>query len=78
MVMIHTFFTRNALQTEVANLKLTIRQMHASQQEKDDYIRHLKGEVFAVNDQVLQDESIINQAQNDFQDLCSKVQHLQE
>ena len=69
---------RNALQKEVRNLKLTIRQMQASQQEKDDYIRHLKGEVFAVNDQFLQDEHIINQAQSDFQDLCTKVQHLQE
>ena len=52
--------------------------MQASQQEKDDYIRHLKGEVFAVSDQVLQDEHVLNQAQNDFQDLCTKVQHLQE
>ena len=72
------FLLRNALQKEVRNLKLTIRKMQASQQEKDDYIRHLKGEVFAVNDQFLQDEHIINQAQSDFQDLCTKVQHLQE
>ncbi len=68
---------RNALQQEVSSLKLTICQMKASQQEKDDYIRHLKGEVFAINDQVLQDEGIIAQSQADFMDLCAKMQQLE-
>ncbi len=69
---------RDALQKEVTSLKLTIRKMRVSQQEKDDLIRHLKGEVFAVSDQVMQDEDVISQAQSDFTDLCTKVQHLQE
>ena len=52
--------------------------MKMAEFDRDEIIRHLKGEIFATNDQVLQDQEVIGQAELNFHTLCTSVKQLQE